>query len=258
MRIQKQDFLWIIPLCVSIALLANIAIQEVFQKQAEIIFPQAEPSISSTAISPAPLNAIPLNPAPEEEITSQLPLELRGTIIGIKPSAFIVNTETDKKGFYKLNDLLEGYKIFAISPGRVLLENNGTIQELILAGHKRKVDSEAAVYIDETGTTVVSRVHLLNQLPKVNELLAKLKILPTPAPDNNGLLGFRVENVPSGSIVDEVGIKNGDIIRSVEGKELKSVRDAWQAFNAVKNQSRFEVGLLRNDQPLILRYLIKN
>jgi general secretion pathway protein C len=258
MRIQKQDFLWIVPLCASIALLANIAIQEVFLNSAEIILPQAEASVSSAVISLAPVNVVPLSPVPEEEIVSQLPLELRGTIIGIKSSAFIFNTETGKGSLYKLDDLIEGYKIFVISAGRVLLENNGIIQELVLAGHRRKSDNEPAVYIDETGTTVVSRVHLLEQLPKVNELLAKLKILPTPAPDNNGLLGFRVENVPSGSIVDEVGIKNGDIIRSVEGKELKSVRDAWQAFNAVKNQSRFEVGLLRNDQPLILRYLIKN
>lgn len=254
MRIQKKDFLWIVPLFLSIALLANIAIQEFFSKETEIILPQATLSYSSPAIPPAP----PLNPAPEEEVVSQLPLELRGTIIGIKPSAFIVNTETDKKGFYKLNDLLEGYKIAVISSGRVLLEKNGMLQELVIAGHRRKVDSEAAVYIDETGTTVVTRLHLLKQLPKANELLAKLKILPMPAADNNGLLGFRVENVPPGSIVDEVGIKSGDIIHSVEGKELRSVRDAWQAFNAVKKLPRFEVGLLRNDQPLILRYLIKN
>jgi type II secretory pathway component PulC len=63
--------------------------------------------------------------------------------------------------------------------------------------------------------------------------------------------------VPSGSLIEEVGIRNGDVILAVQGKRLQSMQDAWQMFNRVQSQSRIEVVLLRNEQPMTLRYEIK-
>ena len=226
MRIQKKHFFWVIPLCIVVLTSIN----------------HAFPSVN------------------DQSDSMDFPFELHGTIIGSKSLAFIYNTETGKNGIYHLNGEIDGYQITAIVPGKVLLEKNGKVSELGLAPHDANVsvNSQSEVYTDISGTTVVTRMHLVKQIPKANELLSKLKILPIPQADSLKLRGFRVDNVPPGSIVDEVGIKSGDIVYSVEGKELHSTPDAWDAFNTVKSRSRFEVVLLRDDKSVTLKYRIKN
>ncbi len=71
-------------------------------------------------------------------------------------------------------------------------------------------------------------------IPAANELLAKIKILPMPSAVSNKLKGFRIDNVPPGSIVESAGIKNGDIIYSIEGQQLTSMREAWSIFDQIK------------------------
>jgi type II secretion system protein C len=255
MQIQKKDFSWIIPLCIAFLILCNIVVQEIFHKNQEVF--NQEPREINKIQNPLGLTN-PLKPPPEKEsIPYLLPFELRGTIVGNVSLAFICDTQNNKKGLYKLNDPIGDYKITIISPGKVLLEKDGLTYDLLLITHSKK-SIEPEIYIDEFGTTVISRLHLVKQLRFANELLAKLKILPIPSANSNRLMGFRIQDVPSGSIVDKVGIKSGDIIYSVEGKELQSMQDAWQVFNTVKQQSRFGVVLLRNDKPLTLKYEIKN
>lgn len=252
MRIQKNDFPWIIPLCIAVLIFLNILIQGNFHKQDEVVYPQSH-SISINLPKP-------VNPLPEKEnipALSYLPFELQGTIVGKTSLAFISNTETEKKGIFKLNDFVGDYKLVIIASGKVLLEKDGVKQELLLVGHNAK-NEEPEIYTDGSGITTVSRALIYRQLPKANELLAKLKIFPIPEANSVKFRGFRVDNVPQGSIIEEVGIKSGDVIYSVEGKELQSTQDAWDMFNTVKKQSRFEIVLLRNDKPVTLKYQLKN
>ena len=99
---------------------------------------------------------------------------------------------------------------------------------------------------------------MISQLPKANELLSKIKILPSPDIDSDKLKGFSIDNIPSGSIIEKAGIKSGDIIHSVEGNVLESVPAAWRIFNSIRSQSQIEVVLLRGNMPVILRYEIIN
>jgi len=63
--------------------------------------------------------------------------------------------------------------------------------------------------------------------------------------------------VPAGSVIEEVGIKNGDVIYSVQGQKLQTIQDAWSMFSKVQNQSRIEVVLVRDNEPLTIKYEIK-
>ncbi len=110
---------------------------------------------------------------------------------------------------------------------------------------------------EQDGTYIINKMELMGQMLKANELIAKVRVSPIPDGTTNRLSGFRIDNVPSGSLIEEVGIRNGDVILAVQGKRLQSMQDAWQMFNRVQSQSRIEVVLLRNEQPMTLRYEIK-
>ena len=93
---------------------------------------------------------------------------------------------------------------------------------------------------------------------KAKDLLAKVKILPQPDEAAvNRLKGFRIDNVPSGSVIEEAGIKNGDIICSIQGRQLSSLQEAWSMFNKVQDQNHVEIVLLRDNQPVTLNYEIE-
>ena len=186
-------------------------------------------------------------------------LKLLGTIIGKPSLAFISDLDSGKFQLYKKNDEVCGARIVSITAGRVVLDKDGSRQELLLenvttGANKNKNLVIAAVLPNEM---IVSRSGVINQLDRAKELLAKVKILPVPDNLSGKLKGFRIDNVPSGSIIEQAGVESGDLIFSVQGQRLESTQDALRIFKYIQNQSNIEVDLLRGEEPVTLRYVIR-
>jgi general secretion pathway protein C len=260
MKLRIKKHLWLVGLAAAGLLFLNIFLQMSFQKKhspdvrlAEEIQPQEakkNPPVLKTEFRA------------EEKKAQLVQLELLGTIMGDTSMAFIFNPQTQSSGLYKVNDKVEDFKIAKILAGKVILEKDGSNQELFLTSRRAKPvqskEKETFVAKDESGTMVISKFQMMGQLLKANEILSKIKIMPLADAAPNKLKGFRIDNVPSGSIIEDAGIKNGDIIYSVQGQRLQSMQDALAMFNRIQSQSRVEVVLLRNDQPVTLKYEIKN
>lgn len=260
MEINKKDFPWLIILGLAIFLFLNIFISiksprhQIIEKQ---FYPPLELGKNNKSLATSPKN---INPIMEDEESPYLPFKLLGTIVGNPCLAFIYNSNTDKHMVCRLNDLIEDYKILNIRPAKVILEKNGHTQELLLASGSRKYieDKKHIISADASGTVSISRSGIISMLPKANELLGKVKILRVPGPVSNKLMGFRIDNVPSGSLIEDAGIKSGDIVYSVEGRNLENVKDAMQMLSIISKQSSFEVVLLRYNKPVTLRYEFRN
>lgn len=254
MRIHKADLPWITTLGIAVILSLNVLLQTIFCKDTEISLR------FSSRVSPDYKTFSPQALSVESVIREDNPalhFVLLGTIAGNSPIAFIYNSETQKHGVYRLIDSIESYKVVKIEPGKVILEKDGVKKELLLSKVRSK-DESPIVRVGDSGTVVVNKTRLMGQALKVNELLTKIKILPLPDVATNKLQGFRIDNIPAGSIIEDAGVKSGDIIYSVQGKKLQSVQDAWQMLNAIQNQANFEVVLLRDNKPLTIKYEIKN
>lgn len=297
MRIHRGDILWLSILGAAVLFFLNIFVHlssrrsPVMALAIWIAKPLHYRLIDKTVyfFSASSQNNKPLNlPSGKSNKTSQtlnvafsedsalLPFELRGTIIGTStalsangecnrtigsPSlAFIYNSDTDKYAVYKLNDLIGEYKILNVRPGKVILGKSGATRELLLVGGNRKYapDEEGIIFTDAEGTKLISKIGILSLIPHANELLRKVKILPVADNVSHKLLGFRLESVPSESIIEKAGIKSGDIIHSVEGRPLQSVQDMMQMLGIIRKQHSFEVVLLRQDKPVTLRYEFRN
>jgi type II secretion system protein C len=198
-------------------------------------------------------------PVPEE-IDPNINLELWGTILGNTAMAFIFNPDANQQGLFRVNDNVQGFRIVKISSGRITLEKEGNAWELILKANNRNrsVSGKAVVFSDpDSGIVVVNKMQLMGQMLQAKEILSSIKIFPIPDPATSKLGGFKVDNVPPGSLIEEVGIKNGDVIYSVQGQKLQTVQDAWKMFAKVQTQNRVEVVLLRNNEPVTIKYEIK-
>ena len=60
-----------------------------------------------------------------------------------------------------------------------------------------------------------------------------------------------------GTLADQLGIKNGDIIHSVNGESLNSMQAAMNAYNTMKTQSSFCFEISRRGTPTELCYDVR-
>lgn len=192
----------------------------------------------------------------------QLNLELLGTAIGnIKdPIAFIKDLKSNKQGIYRLGNIIRDAKITAITIGEVTLDVNGRKETLklsrrALAWANRNKQTPAILSVSGE-RVVVSKNGLFSESDNILGILHNVKVRPYH--QAREVLGMIVEGVPENSIVTKAGIRDKDIIRSVNNQKIDSYQKALQVFSKVRNHSEIKVGLLRAGKAKTLYYHIEN
>ena len=74
--------------------------------------------------------------------------------------------------------------------------------------------------------------------------------------DKGKVDGFQVRHIRCGTVLDQAGLKNGDVIREVNGKAVKSIMTAWGAWRKVKKKDVVRVQVMRKGQRFEIRYHI--
>ena len=70
--------------------------------------------------------------------------------------------------------------------------------------------------------------------------------------------GVRVEDAPSGSLLDKLGIKTGDIITGVNGQPVNSQGDLVRLYQQFGTLSSIRAEVRRGGAPVMLSYTIQN
>ncbi len=73
---------------------------------------------------------------------------------------------------------------------------------------------------------------------------------------NKQIDGFKVFKVAKGSAFDKLGLKQGDIIKSINNRVLKSYADAFKVYNEINNTQYLNIEILRNNEIMELNYEI--
>jgi len=187
-------------------------------------------------------------------------LRLLGTIVGNPSLVFVFNYNSGRKESYKINDMVNDVQIIGISSGKITLRKMGHDQELVLEHSGEKPENKLTL-LEKSGSNeiVLSKSFVFEEVKRANELLKMVKI-QSISDDSvaNKLKGFRIENVPEGSIFERAGLKSGDMICFIQGQRLESALEAIRIFHSVQNQSEVKVDLMRGNQMLSLRYKVRN
>ena len=190
-----------------------------------------------------------------------LSLELLGIAIGnIKdPIAFIKDLASDKQGIYRLGSVIREAKVTRITMGEVVLDRNGRKETLRLS--KRAMawagmnKGNSAIISVSTDKITVSKNGLLNESGNILNTLRNIKVKPYYRAKE--VMGMMLEGVPEDSIIAQAGIRNKDIIKTVNNQTIDSYQKALQVFNKARSQSEIKVSLLRDGQVKNLSYSIR-
>lgn len=206
--------------------------------------------------------------APAEPVReTRLDLTLKGVLAkeGSDRKLALIARGGKKEEVYRVGDRVQGAEIVRIETRRVILLRNGVTEALNLevkqleGGRSALGGSGGAAGegIRKTGKhqRTVPRETLDRELGNLPKLLQQAKAVPHSR--NGEQVGFRVVNIQSGSVFEELGVKEGDVIRSVNGTPIRTPQEALKTYQKLRTADRFRLDVLRDGQQVTLNYSVQ-
>jgi len=98
----------------------------------------------------------------------------------------------------------------------------------------------------------VARAEVEKARANIGELLKQARMEPYVV--NGSTAGFVVKMIKPDTLLSQLGLQLGDIVKQVNGVELNSPEKALQVFQQLREARRLTIDLTRNGQPVTLQY----
>jgi len=192
---------------------------------------------------------------------TDLDLKLWGTITGLgtKSYAVIEDLKTRKQALYHQEDQIQGAVIKTILRQKIILSHNNRDQVLEMdikssnrrstPGLSRKTETKSSDKI------TINRSKIDESINDINTLMKQVRIRPHFR--NGKADGLLVYGIKPNSLFQEMGLKNGDILTGVDGKEIKSVDDALTLYESLKNKSDVNMQIKRRGTTKEINYHVQ-
>jgi general secretion pathway protein C len=101
----------------------------------------------------------------------------------------------------------------------------------------------------------ISRAKVDSTLADLNNIIQQARMVPNM---NNGQVdGFRVFAIAPGSIFQELGLQNGDVISRINGTEVNSVEKAIPMLQLLRTEPSVSIDLVRGGSKKTLNLEIR-
>ncbi len=213
-------------------------------------------------------NAPPILPK-EEAVLTTLNLKLVGTITGSPESSFAIidNLNKRKQDLYKVGDSIEGASIVEIERNKVFLKNNDRIEVLVSFEKKKKGETPEfgrpgrkrnfRKSVKKIGANKwrLSRKDVTDMIGDVNSFMTQVAVKPYS--ESGKPAGFRISRIQPDSLLRKIGLRNGDVIKSVNGLNIKTPEQAFEAYKQIQNAPSIRIDIKRNRRRKTLTYEIR-
>ncbi len=189
-----------------------------------------------------------------------LKLNLLGTITGDKKEAFAVieDTAVRQQDLYRIGDTIQNATVKMILREKIVLHVNGKDEILGI----QKVSGSQGIRkpsrgLGRTGSQniTVKRSQVDTAIKDVNTLMKQIRIRPNfknGKPD-----GFRLTGIRPNSIFYKMGLKSGDVIMGVDGKNIESVDDALKFYQNLQSSPQVQLQIKRRGRLKTIDYRIE-
>ena len=229
-------------------------------------------------LAPAPVEA-----APAENEDLQLTLLGTSHLTEGKPFA-IIQDSSQNQSLYRLgDDIPNAGKLVEVTKDRVVVLHNGhrvavemshqdmpaTEQPFGMRRRHRHHHDEmrhgplmrsrrfGATGVQKLGGNhyLIARATLNQDLQNMPKLFTEIRAVPNL--QNGAPNGFRLSEVAPGSIFQQIGLMDGDLLTAVSGQPVGDPARAVQLFETLRNQSTITLNVVRNGLPMQLQYVIR-
>ena len=224
-------------------------------------------------------------PPPQQHIEVVQKLDLQLDLIGVstssggKPPFAIIANRSGEQNVYRLGqNVSNAGKLVEVDKDRVLIDHNGQRVAIVLPkdempGPVQGVQPMAPPVEEATADTSddepfdpnvedlgdnrykIPRDTLDHSIGNLSQLLTQIRAIPNI--QNGKTNGFALSEIEPGSVFDEMGLQEGDVLRSVNGQLMSDPGQAMQMMSALRNASQISIQVLRDGQPTTLTYQIQ-
>ena len=195
-------------------------------------------------------------PAPKPE--TKLALTLIGTFLSGSedPYAIIESKKSKEQDVFSPGDsIFDAAKLVAIFNDRVDIDRNGTIETLPLEeGSDGSLGDGETVASAGEDSFMVSEAEVDKALENLPLLLSQARAVPYFK--NGKSVGLRLFAIKRGSLYEKIGLKNGDILKTINGNSLGDITQAVKLFEKLKEEREIALVLERNGQTKRFSYEI--
>ena len=211
--------------------------------------------------------------------------------------AVIEDVSAKRQELYRLGDLIKEAKVVEITRNRVVIENRGRREELLsfenpasgpptaaappplASGSPRRPApapppqepreneperpeqdeprSENDIEIERVSENLwrITRDEVVEQLDNLSGFMKDVRL--TPHFNAGQPAGFMVSNLPPQSILARMGLRNGDIMKGVNGQDFGSLGDVLQIYQQLQTEPMLQLEIERGNRAETLTYEIR-
>jgi len=218
---------------------------------------------------------------------TSLQLSLQGTIAGDSTSAraIILDQRKRSQDIYRVGDTVQEAQIRQILRGKVILRHGEKDEVLLMvegdekeksskpktaakADRRRRPRHQTGIpartspneEVSQSGeveeeTISISQDVLQNSMNDINDLMTQVRVRPYFRRGKSE--GLIVSQIQTGSVFANLGLMNGDIISSVNGKKMSSPEEAIGFYNSLKSGGEVNIEITRRGKKKMLNYDIQ-
>lgn len=182
---------------------------------------------------------------------------------------FIIISEKGRNDTYLLgiDDEFKGYKLSKIFAKYVIFTKNGKEYKLSMLINNKKVEYEIVSETNDTESDLEDGIEvdddkvsikkdLINDyIENFDKIWTDISIKEVVTA--NGIDGFKIRGIRKDTVFEKLGLKKGDIIKSINNIELKSYNDAFKIYKQINKIKNFNFKILRNGAEEEINYEIK-
>lgn len=197
-------------------------------------------------------------PSAEDE----LGLLLVGTVSGspVASRAIIRDIQGKVQEQYRVGDTVAGARVKSIEKDVVILVHNGQSKVLRLHVGRNHSEKTARSQVDsaiaQSAESATTMNHVVPDRPGHVETILSQAVIEPYSVDGRpeGLKISGLENIP---VAKDIGLRNGDIIRQVNGQPLTDKRKAFQVLKKARTQPALSVELQREGKTKELSFNLR-
>jgi general secretion pathway protein C len=191
---------------------------------------------------------------------TSLKISLLGTVTGSEENACAVIEETGRRtqGLYRVGDAVQNAVVKKILWGKVVLRVGDKDEILSMeAPESTKGGSPGhSVRPVHSGDTVtVARSEIQGSLKNINKLLTQARIRPHLKDGKSD--GFVLSYIKANSFFTKLGLKRGDIVRGINGKQINTPEDAFSFYQALESGEPLSMEISRGGKLKTINYRFK-
>jgi type II secretion system protein C len=169
--------------------------------------------------------------------------------------ATIEDRQGKTQGLYTVGSTIRGARVVMISGTKVVLRVDGKDQVLEMnpqgsgdVQQSAPLQQETALPTDEPNW---------DERSSLGYAQVSLKVRLKPYIKGGNQEGFEVKSILDDSPLKAIGLKDGDIMKSINGEPIDSDLDILQIHDAIKNGDSYAISVVRDGQPITLSSKIK-